>query len=67
MDDGLLNLTKQKLQLARFPKELDDVGDEDWGQGAKVKVVRELAEYWRDGYDWRAEEVPITVLLTLSL
>ncbi len=63
VEDDLLNLTKQKLQLTRFPEELDDVADDDWGQGSKVKVVRDLAEYWRDGYDWRAEEVPITVLL----
>ena len=57
VDDDLLSITKQKLQLARFPEEQDDVADDDWSQGAKVKVVRDLADYWRDGYDWRAEEV----------
>lgn len=57
VDDELLTWTKQKLELARFPEELDDLDDDDWSHGAKVKVVRKLAEYWKDGYDWRAEEV----------
>ena len=57
ISDELLDLTKKKLQLARFPDEQNDVGDDDWSQGAKVKVVKRLAEYWSEGYDWRAEEV----------
>lgn len=57
VDDELLTWTKQKLELARFPEELADLDDDDWSHGAKVKVVRKLAEYWKDGYDWRAEEV----------
>lgn len=57
ISDDLLDLTKKKLQLARFPVEQIDVGDDDWNQGAKVKVVKRLTEYWSDGYDWRAEEV----------
>ena len=57
VDEELLSVTKQKLQLARYPEEQTDVGDDDWNQGAKVKVVKRLADYWKDGYDWRAEEV----------
>jgi len=57
VDDELLSTTKQKLQLARYPQELDDIGDNDWSQGAKVKVVKRLATYWQNGFDWRAEEV----------
>lgn len=57
IDQDLLSLTKQKLQLARFPDEPSDIWDDDWSLGAKVNVVRRLANYWRDGYDWRAEEV----------
>ncbi|KAI4216716.1 MAG: hypothetical protein LQ349_009095 [Xanthoria aureola] len=59
ISDDLLNVTKQKLRLARFPDEQTDVGDNDWSQGAKVKVVKRLAEYWANGYDWRAEEARI--------
>lgn len=57
LDDELLDVTKQKLRLARFPEEQTDVGDDDWSQGAKVKVVKRLAEYWANEFDWRAEEV----------
>ena len=57
VDDELLTSTKKKLELARFPEELTDLDDDDWSHGAKVKVVRKLAEYWKDGYNWRAEEV----------
>ena len=57
LDDHLLSLTKQKLQLARYPEELSDIRDDYWNQGAKVKVVQRLADYWKDGYDWRTEEV----------
>ncbi|KAL8742067.1 MAG: hypothetical protein Q9184_008309 [Pyrenodesmia sp. 2 TL-2023] len=59
IDDALLDLTKKKLDLARFPEEQGDIGDDDWSQGAKVKVVKRLAEYWANGYDWRAEEARI--------
>lgn len=59
IDDHLLSLTKQKLQLARYPEEQSDIGDDDWSQGAKVKVVQRLANYWQDGYNWRAEEAKI--------
>ncbi len=57
VDEELLSVTKQKLQLARYPEEQTDIGDDDWSQGAKVKEVKRLADYWKDGYDWRAEEV----------
>ena len=57
LDDELLSTTKQKLQLARYPDEQADIADDDWSQGAKVNVVKRLADYWYNGYDWRAEEV----------
>lgn len=28
----------------------------DWSQGLPLHYARELADYWRDGYDWRAQE-----------
>ena len=66
VDDHLLELTKQKLQLARYPEEQSDIGDHDWSQGAKVKVVQRLAKYWHHGYDWRAEEVRHAQSINLS-
>ena len=57
VDEELLSITKQKLSLARYPEELDDVDENNWSQGAKVEKVKRLAEYWKDSFDWRLEEV----------
>lgn len=57
VDRELLKTTKDKLSLAMYPQEQSDFGEDDWSQGAKVAVVKELAEYWRDVYDWEKKEV----------
>lgn len=44
---------RTRLAAARWPDQLPDVG---WHQGAPVPEVRELAERWRTGYDWRSHE-----------
>ena len=67
IDEDFLELTKKKLQLARFPEEQIDVASDDWSQGAKVHVVKRLAEYWANGYDWRAEEVRLIHLFAVLL
>src|SRR6266581_9362212 len=33
-----------------------------WERGVPVGYVRELVEYWRDGYDWRAQEARLNQL-----
>lgn len=53
----LIQLTQQKLQLARYPFEQSDFGPDDWSQGAKVDKVKQLVQYWRDEYDWEKQEV----------
>lgn len=57
VDQQLLEVTKQKLALARYPEEQTDFGEKDWSQGAKVSRVKQLADFWKDQYDWEAEEV----------
>ncbi|MEU4526334.1 epoxide hydrolase family protein [Amycolatopsis sp. NPDC024027] len=45
----------RRLASARFAEPVR--GDvPDWSRGIPTDVVRELAEYWRDGFDWRAQE-----------
>jgi pimeloyl-ACP methyl ester carboxylesterase len=44
---------RDRLARTRWPDELP--GD-DWSTGVPVAWLRELAEYWRSGYDWRAAE-----------
>lgn len=42
-----------RLAATRWPDELAGV---DWSYGIPTSYVRELAEYWRTGYDWRTHE-----------
>ena len=57
IDDELLDTTHKKLQLARYPVELEHLDEEDWRDGAPVKRVKELTEYWKNQYNWRKQEV----------
>jgi hypothetical protein len=56
VDRQLLRDTKEKLKLARYPAE-EVLPADDWSQGTKNAELKVMAEYWRDEYDWEAEEV----------
>jgi epoxide hydrolase len=43
----------ERLARTRWP---DAPEGADWSYGIPVAYVRELAEYWRTRYDWRAQE-----------
>ncbi|GAA3962293.1 epoxide hydrolase [Actinomadura viridis] len=45
-----------RLDRVRWPDELPGAG---WDYGIPLGRVRELAEYWRTGYDWRAQEAAL--------
>ncbi|WP_328709055.1 epoxide hydrolase family protein [Microbispora hainanensis] len=47
---------KDRLGRTRWPDEIPETG---WEYGVPVAYVKRLAEYWRDGYDWRAHETEI--------
>ena len=42
-----------RLAIARWPQELPGVG---WTRGIPLRHLRDLAERWRTGYDWRLHE-----------
>jgi pimeloyl-ACP methyl ester carboxylesterase len=42
-----------RLSRTRWPDELPNTG---WRYGPPVGYLKELVEYWRTGYDWRAHE-----------
>ncbi len=44
---------RARLANTRWPDQPEGLG---WRLGAPVDYVRELAEYWRTGFDWRAQE-----------
>jgi epoxide hydrolase len=48
-----------RLARTRWPRELPGVG---WSRGVPLGYLRELAEYWRTGYDWRAHEARLNEL-----
>jgi pimeloyl-ACP methyl ester carboxylesterase len=44
---------RERLSRTRFP---DQAPGEPWAYGTNVDYLRELVEYWRSGFDWRAQE-----------
>jgi len=49
----------ERLARTRWPDELPGIG---WNQGVPVEYLKELAEYWRTSYDWRAHEARLNEL-----
>ncbi|MET0133710.1 MAG: epoxide hydrolase family protein [Kibdelosporangium sp.] len=48
-----------RLARTRWPEELPGVG---WDYGVALDYLRDLAEYWRTGYDWRRHEAELNAL-----
>jgi len=48
-----LDELQARLERTRWPDELPGVG---WDYGVPLDYVKELAAYWRGGYDWRTWE-----------
>ncbi|KAI0071750.1 alpha/beta-hydrolase [Panus rudis PR-1116 ss-1] len=57
--DSELDFLRKKLELTRFPDELDEAG---WDYGVPLADVRRLVARWKDGFDWRASEAAINAL-----
>ena len=47
---------ESRLRATNWP---DDFANDDWRYGTNAAYLRELVEYWLDGYDWRAQEAAI--------
>jgi hypothetical protein len=53
VDEGVLSDLRRRLDAtARAP----DFGNADWRYGLPSDYLAELVEYWREGFDWRAQE-----------
>ena len=50
---------RDRLARTRWPDELPGVG---WSRGVPLGFLKELARYWRDGYDWRKHEARLNEL-----
>jgi len=42
-----------RIEMTRWP---DDIGEGTWEYGMPRRVLREVVEYWRERFDWRAAE-----------
>jgi len=51
--DAILDDLKTRLANTRWPDEQDQAG---WDYGANLNYMKELVEYWKDGFDWHAAE-----------
>jgi len=51
--DGAVVDLRERLARTRFP---DQAPGEPWAYGTNVDYLRRLVEYWRSGFDWRAQE-----------
>ncbi len=51
-DDTLSDL-RDRLNRTRWPDEIDGAG---WDYGTNSAYLRELVDYWRNDFDWRAQE-----------
>ena len=51
--DEVLSDLKQRLARTRFP---DEIPGADWDYGTNLGYLKELIAYWRQTFDWRAQE-----------
>ena len=51
--DAAIADLRERLARTRWP---DEPPREPWAYGTSVAYLQELVAYWRDGFDWRAQE-----------
>lgn len=51
--DSVLDDLQARLERTRWPDELPGTG---WDYGSNLDYIKELVEYWRTKFDWRAQE-----------
>ncbi|MEE9146627.1 MAG: epoxide hydrolase N-terminal domain-containing protein, partial [Candidatus Tectomicrobia bacterium] len=54
--DETLEDLRDRLARTRWPGELPDSG---WDYGSNLAYIKELVEYWRTQFDWRAQEATL--------
>ncbi|TQS32427.1 hypothetical protein Golomagni_07255, partial [Golovinomyces magnicellulatus] len=58
--DAAIDKLKAKLSDATWPDEV--TFSNDWNYGAPLADVKRLANRWKDGFDWRAQEAKLNEL-----
>lgn len=54
--DAVLEDLRDRLTRTRWPDAVDGAG---WEYGSDLGYLRELIAYWRDDFDWRAQEAAL--------
>jgi pimeloyl-ACP methyl ester carboxylesterase len=54
--DEMLRDVRERLARVRWP---DEPPAPPWSTGSSVAYLQDLVAYWRDGFDWRAQEAAI--------
>ncbi|CDO70251.1 hypothetical protein BN946_scf184942.g51 [Trametes cinnabarina] len=57
--DSDIDFLHKKLDLVRFPDELENAG---WDYGVPLSDVKRLVEHWKTKFDWRKAEAEINKL-----
>lgn len=59
VDPSVLDDLRRRLIATRLPDQIDGTA---WEYGISIDYVRELVAYWRDAFDWRAQEARLNAL-----
>ena len=57
--EATLGDLRERLVRTRFPDEIPGVG---WSRGVPLDYLKDLAQYWADGFDWREQEAKLNEL-----
>lgn len=57
--DATIRQILKRVRLYEWPEAPEDGG---WAYGTSLEYMKELAAYWANGYDWRAEETNLNAL-----
>ena len=56
LHDKVLDDLRRRLETVRWPDQIPNSG---WDYGSNLDYLKELVEYWRSGFDWRAQEAKL--------
>ena len=59
LDDSVLEDLRSRLARTRFADQIEGTA---WEYGMPIDYLRALVAYWRDTYDWRAQEARLNQL-----
>ncbi|MDB6145138.1 MAG: multidrug transporter [Pseudomonas sp.] len=59
VSDAALSDLQQRLANTRW---IDTLPDSQWREGCDAEFLKRAVDYWRDGFDWRAQEARLNGL-----